>query len=132
MTTFNDREKGFENKFAHDEEMQFKAVAAAQPLLGLWAASLLGKTGDDADGLCDGGGEVRLRRGRRTTTSSASSSPTSAIAPTRRRSARRWSSSSTVAKAQVIDESPALSAQARYRDGAPTSASSFSAKGIPA
>ena len=49
MTTFNDREKGFENKFAHDEEMQFKAVARRNRLLGLWAASLLGKTGDDAD-----------------------------------------------------------------------------------
>lgn len=48
MTTFNDREKGFENKFAHDEEMQFKAVARRNRLLGLWAASLLGKTGDDA------------------------------------------------------------------------------------
>ena len=48
MTTFNDREKGFENKFAHDEAMQFKAVARRNRLLGLWAASLLGKTGDDA------------------------------------------------------------------------------------
>jgi len=48
MTTFNDREKGFENKFAHDEEMQFKAAARRNKLLGLWAASLLGKTGADA------------------------------------------------------------------------------------
>lgn len=48
MTTFNDREKAFENKFAHDEEMQFKASARRNRLLGLWAASLLGKTGDDA------------------------------------------------------------------------------------
>lgn len=49
MTTFDDRERGFENKFAHDEEMQFKAVARRNRLLGLWAASLLGKTGDAAD-----------------------------------------------------------------------------------
>ncbi len=49
MTTFNDREKGFENKFAHDEEMQFRAAARRNKLLGLWAASLLGKTGDDAN-----------------------------------------------------------------------------------
>lgn len=48
MTTFNDREKGFENKFAHDAEMQFKAVARGNRLVGLWAASLLGKSGDDA------------------------------------------------------------------------------------
>lgn len=49
MTTFNDREKAFENKFAHDEEMQFKAQARRNRLLGLWAASLLGKTDADAD-----------------------------------------------------------------------------------
>ena len=49
MTTFNDREKGFENKFAHDAEMQFRAHARSNKLLGLWAASLLGKTGADAD-----------------------------------------------------------------------------------
>jgi hypothetical protein len=49
MTTFNDREKGFENKFAHDAEMQFKAQARRNKLLGLWAANLLGKTGAEAD-----------------------------------------------------------------------------------
>jgi hypothetical protein len=48
MNTFKDREKGFESKFAHDQEMQFKAVARGHRLLGLWAAGLLGKTGDDA------------------------------------------------------------------------------------
>ena len=48
MSTFNDREKAFENKFAHDSEMQFKAEARRNKLLGLWAAGLLGKTGDDA------------------------------------------------------------------------------------
>lgn len=49
MTTFDDRERGFENKFAHDEEMQFRAVARRNRLLGLWAAGLLGKSGDEAD-----------------------------------------------------------------------------------
>lgn len=48
MTTFDDRESAFENKFAHDEEMKFKAEARANKLLGLWAAGLLGKSGDDA------------------------------------------------------------------------------------
>lgn len=50
MTTFDDRESGFEAKFAHDEEMQFKAQARANKLLGLWAAGLLGKSGDVAAG----------------------------------------------------------------------------------
>ncbi|KZX99142.1 MULTISPECIES: DUF1476 domain-containing protein [unclassified Sulfitobacter] len=48
MTTFDDRERSFENKFAHDAEMQFKAEARRNKLLGLWAADLLGKTGDEA------------------------------------------------------------------------------------
>ena len=49
MTTFNDREQAFENKYAHDEEMQFKAQARCNKLLGLWAAALLGKTGTEAE-----------------------------------------------------------------------------------
>jgi hypothetical protein len=49
MTTFDDRENAFENKYAHDEEMKFKAEARRNKLLGLWAAELLGKTGEDAD-----------------------------------------------------------------------------------
>ncbi|MGJ8589992.1 MAG: DUF1476 domain-containing protein [Yoonia sp.] len=48
MTTFDDRENAFENKFAHDAEMQFKADARRNKLLGLWAAELMGKTGDEA------------------------------------------------------------------------------------
>ena len=48
MPTFDDRENAFENKFAHDAEMQFKAEARRNKLLGLWAAGLLGKTGDAA------------------------------------------------------------------------------------
>ncbi len=49
MTTFDKREEGFEKKFAHDEELKFKAVARRNKLLGLWAAGLLGKSGADAD-----------------------------------------------------------------------------------
>ncbi|MBK5927016.1 DUF1476 domain-containing protein [Rhodobaculum claviforme] len=49
MTSFHERERAFENKFAHDAEMQFKAVARRNKRLGLWAAELLGKTGEDAD-----------------------------------------------------------------------------------
>ncbi|WP_298674798.1 DUF1476 domain-containing protein [uncultured Lentibacter sp.] len=48
MSSFDDRESAFENKFAHDEDMKFKAEARTNKLLGLWAAGLLGKTGDDA------------------------------------------------------------------------------------
>ena len=48
MTTFDDREHAFEAKFAHDEEMQFKAQARCNKMLGLWAAGLMGKTGDEA------------------------------------------------------------------------------------
>jgi hypothetical protein len=48
MTTFEDREHAFEAKFAHDAEMQFKAEARRNKLLGLWAADKLGKTGEDA------------------------------------------------------------------------------------
>lgn len=49
MTTFDDRESAFEAKFAHDEEMIFKAQARANKKLGLWAAEKMGKTGDEAD-----------------------------------------------------------------------------------
>ncbi len=49
MSTFDDRERAFENKFAHDEEMQFRAVARRNRLLGLWAAELLGKSGEEAE-----------------------------------------------------------------------------------
>jgi hypothetical protein len=48
MPTFDDRENAFESKFAHDSEMQFKAEARRNKLLGLWAAELMGKSGDEA------------------------------------------------------------------------------------
>jgi hypothetical protein len=49
MTTFDKREEGFEKKFAHDEELRFKANARRNKLLGLWAAEKLGLSGADAD-----------------------------------------------------------------------------------
>ncbi|GGK35416.1 DUF1476 domain-containing protein [Salinarimonas ramus] len=49
MTTFDDREAAFENKFAHDEALRFKAIARRDRLVGLWAAEILGKTGEDAE-----------------------------------------------------------------------------------
>ena len=49
MTTFDQRKDAYENKFAHDEELRFKATARRNKLLGLWAADKLGKGGADAD-----------------------------------------------------------------------------------
>ena len=49
MTTFDKREEGFEKKFAHDEELRFKASARRNKLFGLWAAEKLGLTGDAAN-----------------------------------------------------------------------------------
>jgi hypothetical protein len=49
MTTFDKREAGFENKFAHDEELRFKATARRNKLLGAWAAEKLGHTGASAE-----------------------------------------------------------------------------------
>lgn len=48
MPSFKDRENAFESKYAHDAEMQFRAEARRNKLLGLWAADLLGKEGDAA------------------------------------------------------------------------------------
>jgi len=49
MTTFDKREEGFEKKFAHDEELRFKASARRNKLLGQWAAEKLGMAGADAE-----------------------------------------------------------------------------------
>src|ERR1700681_3722324 len=49
MSTFDKREEGFEKKFAHDEELQFKANARRNKLLGLWAAKKIGLVGAQAD-----------------------------------------------------------------------------------
>lgn len=45
----DDRKDAFEKKFAHDEELRFKATARRNKLLGLWAAQKLGKSGADAE-----------------------------------------------------------------------------------
>jgi hypothetical protein len=49
MTSFDERKEGFEKKFAHDEELRFKATARRNKLLGMWAAEKMGLTGPDAD-----------------------------------------------------------------------------------
>jgi hypothetical protein len=49
MTTFNEREKGFEQKYKHDQDLQFKVNARRNRLLGLWAAEQMGITGEAAD-----------------------------------------------------------------------------------
>jgi len=49
MTTFNDREKAFEDKYKHDQELQFKVEVRRNKLLGLWVAEMLGLSGADAE-----------------------------------------------------------------------------------
>jgi hypothetical protein len=48
MADMRDREEAFEKKFAHDEELKFKALAKRNKALGLWAAEKLGKSGEEA------------------------------------------------------------------------------------
>jgi hypothetical protein len=49
MSSFDERESSFENKFKHDKELEFKATARRNKLLGLWAANLLGIHGAEAE-----------------------------------------------------------------------------------
>ena len=49
MTTFDDRENAYENKFAHDAELRFKAESRCNKLLALWAAGKMGKAEDQID-----------------------------------------------------------------------------------
>jgi len=49
MSTFDEREKGFEQKYKHDQELQFKVKARRNRLLGLWAAERMGLAGAEAD-----------------------------------------------------------------------------------
>ena len=49
MSKFDERQRSFESRFARDEEVKFKATARRNKLLSLWAAELLGKTGEDAE-----------------------------------------------------------------------------------
>ncbi len=49
MSELDRRKKAFEDKFAHDEELRFRATARRNKLLGLWAAEKIGLTGDEAE-----------------------------------------------------------------------------------
>jgi hypothetical protein len=49
MTTFDEREKSFEKKFEHDQDLQFRVTTRKNKLLGLWAAGLMGKSGAEAE-----------------------------------------------------------------------------------
>jgi hypothetical protein len=49
MTSFDDREKAFETKFAHDQEMAFRVVARRNRLVGQWAAAKMGLTPAETD-----------------------------------------------------------------------------------
>ena len=49
MTQFEDRERAYEARFAHDEELRFKSLARRNKLLGLWAAEKLGREGEAAE-----------------------------------------------------------------------------------
>ena len=72
MSTFDDRQKGYENKFAHDEELSFKVRAKRNKMLGAWVAARAGIEGDEAesyaksivefavDGIADKGLKERL------------------------------------------------------------------------
>jgi len=70
MTTFDKREEGFEQKFAHDEELRFKATARRNKLVGLWAAEKLGLKGAEAESYAksivtvavEGAGDVGVAR----------------------------------------------------------------------
>ena len=54
MTTFDDREKAFETKYARDEEMAFRITARRNRLLGGWAAAQMGLTPEETDSYCKG------------------------------------------------------------------------------
>ena len=87
MSGFDDRENAFENKFAHDAEMQFKAEARRNKLVGLWAAELMGK--DDPPPTQKKSSRLILKKpAMRTFT--ANCLVTSATSQTRPRSARKW------------------------------------------
>ena len=65
MSTFDKREDDFEKKFAHDEELRFKAQARRDKLLGLWAADKLGKSGQEAEAYASEPDRRRSHRARR-------------------------------------------------------------------
>jgi hypothetical protein len=63
MTTFDAREKEFEARFKHDQELQFKITARRNRLLGLWAAQHLGLLGDTAEAYAERVVQTQLRPG---------------------------------------------------------------------
>jgi hypothetical protein len=63
MTTFDTREKEFEARFKHDQELQFKITARRNRLLGLWAAQHLGLLGDAAEAYAKRVVETQLQPG---------------------------------------------------------------------
>lgn len=62
MSGFDDRERAYENKFSHDQEIDFKAAARRDTLLGHWAAELLGMNQDEADAYARAVFEVDMER----------------------------------------------------------------------
>ena len=64
MAQFNDRRDAYENKFAHDEELRFKATARRNKLLGLWAAEKLGQVRPGRGRLRQERRDVRFRGSR--------------------------------------------------------------------
>lgn len=63
MVTFEDREKGFERKFEHDQELAFKVRSRHRKLLALWAAAQLGLAGAAADAYANDLAALSLHRG---------------------------------------------------------------------
>jgi hypothetical protein len=63
MTTFDTREKEFEARFKHDQELQFKITARRNLLLGLWGAHQLGLLGDAAQAYAQKIVEAQLQPG---------------------------------------------------------------------
>jgi hypothetical protein len=63
MTTFQHREKEFEARFKHDEELKFKVTARRNRLLGLWAAERMGLSGAAADAYAHKVVETELKGG---------------------------------------------------------------------
>jgi len=63
MTIFDEREKEFEARFKHDQELRFKITARRNRLLGLWAAQRLGLLGDAAEAYAERVVQAQLQRG---------------------------------------------------------------------
>ena len=65
MTAFDNREKEFEARFKHDQELQFKVTARRNRLLGLWAAERMGLNGEAADAYAKGVVDAEFKGGDR-------------------------------------------------------------------